>query len=68
MRKITLFFMALFAGTFLFAQEKGLQGTWWASSQIGYQQTKSGDVKHTNTLIMPLAGYFVSPTVTVGAA
>ncbi|WP_162128188.1 outer membrane beta-barrel protein [Flavobacterium phycosphaerae] len=51
------------------AQEKsqGLKGAWWATAQIGYQQSKTGDVKGTNTMILPLAGYFISPSVTVGA-
>jgi opacity protein-like surface antigen len=51
------------------AQEKsqGLQGAWWATAQFGYQQTKHGDDKGTNTTILPLAGYFISPSVTVGA-
>ena len=51
------------------AQEKsqGLQGAWWATAQFGYQQTKTADVKGTNMMILPLAGYFISPTVTVGA-
>jgi opacity protein-like surface antigen len=51
------------------AQEKskGLEGAWWATSQFGYQQTKVGDTKGTNLTILPLVGYFVSPSVTVGA-
>ncbi|WP_333600709.1 outer membrane beta-barrel protein [Flavobacterium sp.] len=51
------------------AQEKsqGLQGAWWATAQFGYQQTKTGDNKGTNLTVLPLAGYFVSPSVTVGA-
>jgi len=51
------------------SQEKsqGLKGAWWATAQFGYQQTKSGDTKGTNLTILPLAGYFVTPSVTVGA-
>ncbi|WP_264521470.1 porin family protein [Flavobacterium sp. N1994] len=51
------------------AQEKsqGLKGAWWATAQFGYQQTKSGDTKGTNLTVLPLAGYFISPSVTVGA-
>lgn len=51
------------------AQEKskGLEGAWWATAQFGYQQTKTGDIKGTNLTVLPLAGYFVSPSVTVGA-
>ncbi|HAH53935.1 MAG TPA: hypothetical protein DCM02_01275 [Flavobacterium sp.] len=51
------------------AQEasKGLQGAWFATSQIGYQQTKSGDDKDTNLTVLPIVGTFVTPSVAVGA-
>ncbi|MGL2966073.1 outer membrane protein [Flavobacterium sp. XGLA_31] len=51
------------------AQEKsqGLKGAWFATSQIGYQQSKSGDVKSTNVMVLPIVGTFVTPTVAVGA-
>lgn len=48
-------------------ENKGLQGAWWATSQLGYSQTKTGDVKSSNLMVLPLVGYFVSPSVTVGA-
>ena len=48
-------------------ESKGLEGTWWATSQFGYTQTKTGPVKGTNLMVLPLVGYFVSPSVTVGA-
>ena len=54
-----------------FAQEKenqGLEGAWWATCQVGYSQTKTADDKSTNTTILPIVGYFVSPSVTVGVA
>jgi opacity protein-like surface antigen len=65
----------LLAGIALFsftanAQEKenkGLEGAWWATSQFGYQQTKTADAKSTNLSVIPLVGYFISPSVTVGA-
>lgn len=50
------------------AQKKGLQGTWFATSQFGYQQTKTGNVKHTNFTVLPIVGNFVSPTVALGLA
>jgi hypothetical protein len=50
------------------AQKKGLQGTWFATSQIGYQQTKSGETKSTNFTILPIVGTFIQPTVAIGAA
>lgn len=50
-----------------FAQD-GLKGTWWASCQVGMQKTEVGNATDKTTMILPLAGYFVSPSVTVGAA
>ncbi|QBZ98428.1 outer membrane beta-barrel protein [Flavobacterium sangjuense] len=51
------------------AQEKsqGLEGAWFATSQFGYQQSKSGDVKSTNVMVLPIVGTFVTPSVAVGA-
>ena len=51
------------------AQEKskGLQGAWFATSQFGYQQTKTGDVKSTNLTLLPIVGTFISPSVAIGA-
>ncbi|MDX1954007.1 MAG: outer membrane beta-barrel protein [Chitinophagaceae bacterium] len=50
------------------AQEKGLQGIWFVTSQVGFQQSKTGDVKNTNFTILPIVGTFVKPTVAVGGA
>ncbi|MGC4039340.1 MAG: hypothetical protein QM710_00700 [Flavobacterium sp.] len=51
------------------AQEKsqGLQGAWFATSQFGYQQTKTGDNKATNLSVIPIVGTFITPSVAVGA-
>lgn len=49
-------------------ENKGLKGAIWATCQVGYDQTKTGDDKSTNTTILPIVGYFVSPSVTVGVA
>lgn len=49
------------------AESKGLKGAFWATSQIGYTQTKTADNKSTNVTVIPLVGYFISPSVTVGA-
>ena len=46
---------------------QGLKGAWFATSQFGYQQTKTGDVKDTNLSIIPIVGTFVTPSVAVGA-
>lgn len=51
------------------AQEKkaGLEGTWWASGQVQFGSTKNAnDSKTTNTTVLPIVGYFVAPTTTVG--
>lgn len=67
MKKILLAAL-IFAGFAANAQEnKGLQGAWFATSQFGYQQTKTGDVKSTNLTILPIVGTFVTPSVAVGA-
>ncbi|CAF3811755.1 unnamed protein product [Rotaria sp. Silwood1] len=50
------------------AQKKGLQGTWFATCQFGYQQTKTGDAKSTNTTVLPIIGNFISPNVAIGIA
>lgn len=47
-------------------ENKGLKGAIWATSQIGYSKTTSGDDSMTNFNIIPIVGYFVSPGVTVG--
>lgn len=46
---------------------QGLKGAWFATSQFGYQQTKTGDVKDTNLSVIPIVGTFVTPSVAVDA-
>jgi len=46
---------------------QGLKGAWFATSQFGYQQTKTGDVKDTNLSVIPIVGTFVTPSVAIGA-
>ncbi len=67
MKKILVVALVAIFGISAYAQD-GLKGTWWASCQVGYQQSKTGDAKATNMMILPLAGYFVGPSTTVGAA
>ncbi|MFZ1529377.1 MAG: outer membrane beta-barrel protein [Ferruginibacter sp.] len=50
------------------AQDKGLKGTWFVTSQLGYTQTKTGDVKSTNLTVLPIVGTFITPSVAVGGA
>lgn len=46
---------------------QGLKGAWFATSQFGYQQTKTADKKNTNISVLPIVGTFVTPSVAVGA-
>ncbi|UWY26729.1 porin family protein [Flavobacterium sp. TR2] len=46
---------------------QGLKGAWFATSQFGYQQTKTGDVKGTNLSVLPIVGTFITPSIAVGA-
>ncbi len=46
---------------------QGLKGAWFATSQFGYQQTKTADDKNTTLSVLPIVGTFVTPSVAVGA-
>lgn len=46
---------------------QGLKGAWFATSQFGYQQTKTADFKNTSLSVLPVVGTFVTPSVAVGA-
>ena len=46
--------------------QEGLQGTWWVAGQVSFGSEKTGDVKSTSNMILPIVGYFATPTVTVG--
>lgn len=49
------------------AQKSGLQGTWFATAQLGYQSNgASGNAKVSTTTIIPIVGTFVSPNVAIG--
>lgn len=68
MKKLLLAGALAMVGLFS-AQDKGLQGTWFASCQVGYQQTENGlGGKATNTTVLPIVGTFVAPTTAVGIA
>ena len=47
-------------------ENKGLQGTWWAAGQLSFGSNDNGTVKTTSNAIIPVVGYFVAPTTTVG--
>lgn len=51
------------------AQEEaksGLQGTWWVAGQVSFSTEKTGDAKTDSNMILPIVGYFVAPSTTVG--
>jgi hypothetical protein len=69
MKKIVALIGIVFVGLTVKAQEtnQGLKGAWFVTSQFGYQQTKTDDVKHTNLSVIPVVGTFITPSVAVGA-
>lgn len=70
MKKIVTLLSIVLIGFAANAQEssQGLKGAWFATSQFGYQQTKTADVKNTSISVLPIVGTFVTPSVAVGAA
>jgi len=69
MRKILTFVSIALFGLTVKAQDasQGLKGAWFVTSQFGYQQTKTGDIKNTNLSVIPIVGTFVTPSVALGA-
>lgn len=69
MKKILSLVGIVLIGLTVKAQDanQGLKGAWFATSQFGYQQTKTGNVKHTNLSVIPIVGTFITPSVAVGA-
>lgn len=69
MKKIVTLVSMVLIGLTAKAQDssQGLKGAWFATSQFGYQQTKTGDVKGTNLSVIPIVGTFITPSVAVGA-
>lgn len=69
MKKILTFVSIALFGLTAKAQDasQGLKGTWFVTSQFGYQQTKTDDLKSTNLSVIPIVGNFITPSVAVGA-
>lgn len=66
MKKLFLASALAIVGMFS-AQDKGLQGTWFATAQLGYSSNgASGNAKETTTVAIPIVGTFVAPTTAVG--
>ena len=65
MKKLILIVVVTLFSISSFAQE-GLQGTWWAAGQVSFGSQKTGDVKSSSNMILPIVGYFIAPTTTIG--
>ncbi|NHN27505.1 outer membrane beta-barrel protein [Flavobacterium jejuense] len=67
MKKILLAGIVLL-GLNVNAQEenKGLEGTWWIAGQVAFSSTDNGASETKSNTIVPIAGYFIAPTTTVG--
>jgi len=47
-------------------ENKGLQGTWWVAGQVAFSSTDNGTTENKSNTIVPIVGYFIAPTTTVG--
>ncbi len=70
MKKILLLAGIALFGFSVNAQEettnKGLQGTFWVAGQVSFNSTKTGTAKTDSNMILPILGYFIAPTTTIG--
>ncbi len=64
MKKLLLSITALFVLGLTSVSAQGFKGKWWALGQAGFGTEANGDVK--NYSILPVVGYFVAPTTTIG--
>jgi len=48
------------------ATRKGLEGTVWASGTLSYNKTSTGGSDATKSTFIPVVGYFIAPTTTIG--
>lgn len=58
--------IALFGLTSNAQEKKGLEGTSWVAGQLSFSSSNNGSVKTTSNTILPIVGYFVGPTTTIG--
>ncbi|MDD3005838.1 MAG: porin family protein, partial [Flavobacterium sp.] len=47
-------------------EKKGLEGTWWVAGQVSFSTTDNGASETNSNTIVPIAGYFIAPTTTIG--
>lgn len=68
MKKL-FFILTLALVSFGLSAQDGLKGTWFAGGQLSFGTTKdkNTDAKTTETMVLPIFGTFVSPSVAVGA-
>lgn len=68
MKKVLLAAGMIFLSFAAQAQEKseGLKGIWWAAGQVSYSSEKTGDAKSNSSMVLPIIGKFITPSVTVG--
>lgn len=74
MRKLFLFVTVALMSLSVSAQD-GLKGVWFAGGQLNFGSTKEhnkstllpGELKTTNTTVLPIVGTFVTPSVAIGA-
>lgn len=66
MKKLMLIVTLALVSLCVSAQD-GLKGTWFVGGQLSYNQTKTGDAKVNNTMVLPIVGAFVTPDVAIGA-
>lgn len=67
MKKLFLASIALL-GLNANAQEenKGLEGTFWVAGQLAFSTTDNGVSETKSNTIVPVVGYFIAPTTTIG--
>ncbi len=68
MKKIVLIAGIVLFGMNVNAQDKGkgLQGTWWVAGEISSSTSTTGNAKSSDNMILPIAGYFIAPSTTIG--
>jgi hypothetical protein len=45
---------------------KGLKGTFWVAGQVSFDSSKTGLAKTDSNMILPIVGYFIAPSTTIG--
>lgn len=64
MKNLLLSITALFMLGITSVHAQGFKGKWWVMGEAGYGTEADGNIK--NYSILPVVGYFVAPTTTIG--